>query len=125
IGNTIFQIAALPFGGYVELNETILATQPYLPKMIIMLAGVAFNFIFSYTILSYFAARKATYKTSLKDCIDYIRQEYSTYGSFIGPIGLIRIIGESFQKNIRFFWLILALISLNIGFFNLLPLPFF
>ncbi|MCJ7827805.1 site-2 protease family protein, partial [Patescibacteria group bacterium] len=54
-GNTLFQIALLPFGGYVELDEAVLAIQPYLPKLAIMLAGILFNFIFTYAILSYFS----------------------------------------------------------------------
>ncbi len=122
---TIFQIALIPFGGYVELNENVLAAQPYFSKMIIMLAGIVFNMIFAYSIISYFKAKKTSTENPLKNCLNYIQQEHKSRNAIIGPIGLINIIGHSFQQNIHFFWLILALVSLNVGFFNLLPLPFF
>lgn len=124
-GETIFQIALLPFGGYVELNEAILATQPYLHKMAIMLAGILCNFIFTYAVFCFFAPRQIAEKTSLKECLDFIRKENGDRGGIIGPIGLIGIIGKCFQENSIFFWLILGLISLNVGLFNLIPLPFF
>lgn len=124
-GETIFQIALLPFGGYVELNETILATQPYLHKMAIMLAGIFCNFIFTYAIFCFFAPRQIAEKTSLRECLDFVRKENGNHGNIIGPIGLVGIIGKCFQENSTFFWLILGLISLNVGLFNLIPLPFF
>jgi membrane-associated protease RseP (regulator of RpoE activity) len=125
LGETIFQIALLPFGGYVEINETVLATQPYLHKMAIMLAGILCNFIFTYAVFCFFAPRQIAEKKSLSECLDFIRKENGDHSGIIGPIGLIGIIGKCFQENNTFFWLILGLISLNIGFFNLIPLPFF
>jgi len=44
--------------------------------------------------------------------------------SIIGPIGIIWLISKSAQMGISFFLLILASLSLNIAFFNMLPLPF-
>ena len=125
LGNTLFQIALLPFGGYVELNEAILATQPYLHKMVIMLAGIFCNFIFTYAIFCFYAPRQIAENTSLSECLNFIRKKNGNNGGIIGPIGLIGIIGTCFQENSTFFWIILGLISLNVGLFNLLPLPFF
>ncbi len=55
IGQTTFQIAAIPFGGYVAMSPTDLAAQPYVNKMIIILAGIFFNVIFAYLIMVYLA----------------------------------------------------------------------
>src|SRR5438477_12021114 len=41
--STIFQIALLPLGGFVAINQEILEQEPYIHKIIVMLAGIAFN----------------------------------------------------------------------------------
>jgi len=56
-GQTVFQIAAIPLGGYVSMNPTELALQPYSHKMIIIFAGIAFNILFTYLVLVYLAWR--------------------------------------------------------------------
>ncbi len=56
-GNTVFQLAAIPLGGYVSMNPTELAIQPYSHKMVIILAGIFFNILFTYFILVYLAWR--------------------------------------------------------------------
>ena len=55
IGQTVFQLAAIPLGGYVSMNPADLAMQPYSYKMIIVLAGIVFNILFTYLILVYLA----------------------------------------------------------------------
>src|SRR6266478_4937390 len=55
IGNTLFQVTLIPFGGYVEMDEKVLASLPYWSKMLIIFAGVLFNFIFAYIILLYYS----------------------------------------------------------------------
>jgi regulator of sigma E protease len=56
-GKTLFQLAAIPLGGYVSMNPTELALQPYSHKMIIILAGVFFNVLFTYLVLVYLGWR--------------------------------------------------------------------
>lgn len=68
IGDTEFALSAIPFGGYVEIagmlemgqgdqkqsdrrDHRSFAVKPYYQKAIILLGGIAFNLIFSYTIL--------------------------------------------------------------------------
>jgi len=55
IGQTIFQLAAIPFGGYISMNPVDLAIQPYSYKMIIIFAGIVFNILFTYLVLVYLA----------------------------------------------------------------------
>lgn len=57
IGDTTFQIAALPLGGYVSMNVEQLEQAPYWQKMIIILAGVANNFLLAFLILLFLAMR--------------------------------------------------------------------
>jgi len=127
IGQTVFQISLLPFGGYVEIDEKTLAVLPYLAKMLIIFGGVLFNFIFAYAILLYYSIRN---HTSLKQTLfttitpnetEQLHQE----NGVMGPIGIINLIGKSFTINSHLFWFILAILSLNIGLLNILPLPFF
>src|SRR5579862_1867178 len=127
IGQTVFQISLLPFGGYVEIDEKMLATLPYLAKMLIIFGGVLFNFIFAYAILLYYSIRN---HTSLKQTLfntitpDETEQLHQKNG-VMGPIGIINLIGRSLAINSHLFWFILAILSLNIGILNILPLPFF
>lgn len=53
------------------------------------------------------------------------RQMAKQKRDFIGPIGIINLIGKSFFLGFDVFLYFLGLISLNIGLFNLLPIPFF
>jgi len=124
LGDTIFQLSLLPLGGYVEINQEILAQQPYLYKMIVILAGIIFNIIFSVIIASYYRQSAAQESSPAQTCLEYIRANSKKSG-IIGPIGLIHMIGQSFLINKHIFWVMLSIISLNIALFNLLPLPFF
>jgi regulator of sigma E protease len=53
IGNTLFQLALLPLGGYVAIDPVSLATKNYVQKLAINLAGVTFNVIFAFILLAY------------------------------------------------------------------------
>ncbi len=78
IGQTVFQLAAIPFGGYVSMNPADLAIQPYGYKMIIILAGIVFNIFFTYLVLVYFVWH-GEYKT--------IKSEHPTLDMPTGWLG--------------------------------------
>lgn len=127
-GETIFQIALLPIGGYVEMNPQALAAQPYAQQMIIILAGILFNLLFAYGILWYYAKEPKQIIPMIRcvgEATAHIMNEQKQTSRLIGPIGIIHLIGKSIAISAELFWLILAMISLNIGLFNLIPLPFF
>lgn len=67
LGDTVFKLAALPLGGYVEIagheevgqgdqahahsnNETAFRTKPYWQKLLVMLGGIIFNLSFAYLV---------------------------------------------------------------------------
>ena len=132
IKNTLFQIALLPFGGYVELDPVSLNAQPYFAKLMIMLGGIIFNILFAYSILWIIKLQRKTYDTengistysNLKKQLSHILETTHQKRNIIGPIGIINILGTSFMNNHYLFWFILAIISINIGLFNIIPLPF-
>jgi regulator of sigma E protease len=235
IGKTMFQLALLPLGGYVEIDPIALAQQAYIPKMFIIFGGIFFNFIFSYIVLLCYAitnqfsltpiistitphspaehsglqpadriiacnhqpvatnphliattiqslpnkallmtierhgiqhnisiildhkhpflpsstgwlgitlekkkiklslfkslkkghAQLATTLKNMHSALGNIITKKDRQNVFLGPIGIISMIGKSLAINAQLYWFILAIISLNIGFLNLLPLPFF
>jgi regulator of sigma E protease len=64
IGNTLFQLALLPLGGYVAIDPASIATKPYIQKLLINVAGVSFNTIFAFILIAFalyiISGRKAT-----------------------------------------------------------------
>jgi regulator of sigma E protease len=126
INETIFQIAILPIGGYVELDPTTLEAQPYVAKMIIMLGGILFNIIFAYIVIWSTTIKNTTttVRENMKATLAQITANAQKENTIIGPIGIISMLGTSLTINPQLFWLMLALISINIGLFNLIPLPF-
>lgn len=127
VGQTTFQISILPFGGYVQINEEILTSLPYLAQMLIIFAGVLFNFIFAYAVLLYFSIRnQSTLKKTVTNTITSEETEQlGEENRIMGPVGIINLIGKSLVINSHLFWFMLAILSLNIGLLNILPLPFF
>jgi regulator of sigma E protease len=53
------------------------------------------------------------------------RNKKNQQNAIMGPIGIISMIGKSLAINPQLYWFILAILSLNMGLFNILPLPFF
>jgi membrane-associated protease RseP (regulator of RpoE activity) len=173
LGKTVFKIGLLPFGGYVQMNEEILAQQSYIPKMLIVFGGILFNFIFAYGIVWFYAAngRKNIlkwgphfipnfryssiggphmkrngmwgkgpdstcngewgYKNShqiirdMSQAVANLMVKKDDSSRIMGPIGIISMIGKSLAVDPQLYWFILAILSLNMGFFNIIPLPFF
>lgn len=140
LGTTTFQLALLPLGGYVEISPTDLAALPYAPTILIMLAGILFNLLFTYGIFLYLSTKYSPNEaciamnggwrcwfgipTRIQTVLrTFLKEEGQT--GLIGPIGIIRMIGHSAKLGFDFYLFILALISINIAFFNLLPIPFF
>lgn len=143
IRSTTFQLAAFPLGGYVSMNPTDLAAQPYFAKLIIMSAGIVFNFLFAFIAFLYLMYGNRSpdaygelisddfivqpkYPISrlklLQHASSQLLKQEGSHG-IIGPIGIIKLTGKSLAYGSSLFIFTLALLSINIGIFNLLPIP--
>lgn len=119
LGNTIYQFAAFPIGGYVSLSQAALDAQPYLIKVFVIVAGIGMNFFFAFFI--FFCLRVRAYDITTMTMITV----QSFQNRIIGPIGIIGMLNRSIRLGISYYFLALALLSISVGFFNLLPIPFF
>ncbi len=117
LGQTLFQVALIPLGGYVMTSQADMAAQSYGVKMIIVLAGIVMNIVLAYAILAYFKMRNINYTRM----IQYATQ--NTPRGFMGPIGIISLISYSSTLGLQYYLLVIAFLSLSIAFFNMLPLP--
>lgn len=61
---------------------------------------------------------------NIQRALQKLFRENGNNSGIVGPIGIISIAGKSISYGIHFFFLILAILSLNVAFFNLLPIPF-
>ena len=118
IGQTIFQFCLLPLGGYVVISPEDLALVSYGKVVIIFLAGVVTNIACALP----FLLRIPSQQTLPRQQEDDSRPRKSR--GIIGPIGIIALVTKSVKQGPQAFARMLALISFNIGIFNLVPLPF-
>jgi len=128
IGQTTFLISLLPFGGYVQMDPQALADLPYISQMLIISAGILFNLIFAGLIfLSYFLQKKLPLLINLLKNLHQASSPHheNKQNNIVGPVGIIALMGKSLAFNPQLYWFILAILSLNVGLFNILPLPFF
>lgn len=126
--DTTFQISMLPFGGYVDYVPEEFAAQPYLSRVLIIVAGIFGNFLFGYGIATLLRATLPSKKDgketeTLRTQVSQFLHKAANGRRFIGPIGIINILGKSALSSPRIFCFVLAILSLNVGMFNLLPVP--
>lgn len=133
IGDTRFYLRVLPLGGYVTIagydedssqqdvpEKSQFYTKPYYQKILIILGGIFFNIGFGLLMLLLFNAPSV-----FRSMRNRLREKGYLNRSFIGPIGIINIIAETASYGAPFYWTFLGALSLNLAFFNLLPIPFF
>lgn len=119
IGTTIYQLALLPIGGYVAIPQDILDVQPYWIKAFILLAGVGANFLFAFLLFFIFRLRRINVQEMIAEAFVKFQNK------LLGPIGIIALISHSAFLGFDYLLLVLGALSFSIGFFNLLPIPFF
>lgn len=134
LGETVYQLAALPLGGFVQINEKALESAQYPIVFIIILAGVVCNMLLAYGILMFLSlhtkcedgdsSERCTRRRTLKEKLQAFLENEGYTGGLMGPIGIIGMLGKSLFVGPRVFLLIIAVLSANVGLFNLLPFPF-
>jgi regulator of sigma E protease len=138
---TTFQIALIPLGGYVSIAAHELSQKPYWQKMIITLAGIFNNFLLSvlllFFIFAYYPVHDSWTQSFTNAVIATINSMIALFKDFgglfsasnqnakiIGPSKIVETTHQKFNEGAIFFLSWLAMISVQIGLFNLLPLPF-
>jgi len=122
---TRFSVSLLLLGGYVDilgLREPIkgfesisFATKPFYQKTLILLGGIIFNLLFALCIFAFLRRPKLP--------IEENTDAKKPIARFIGPIGIISLVAKSSEYGVASFFFILAVLSLNLAIFNLIPLP--
>lgn len=133
IANTRFTLALIPLGGYVEilgmreavptLESKSFITKPYYKKLFILLGGIIANLLF-FAIAWYFLRRRrpsdeVSADSESQDDIAEPTQEHA----LVGPVGIIRLASDSLTQGWDHYIWFLAVLSLNLALFNLIPLP--
>ena len=155
IGDTNFVLSAIPLGGYVEIrgmtdswssdtriphdatNPNSFARRPYYQKLLVLLGGILFNLIFGFLLFWGLAWSKKAPAPETEDNLNHPKNVSETAKNFkqlfkapgtrrlTGPIGILNIAMQSAAYGPRVYILFLAVLSINLAFFNLLPIPVF
>lgn len=127
LNHTTFALRAFPLGGYVKIegagerwnrklapflakSPNHFAYRPLYQKILVILAGIFFNILFAIVCFSIIARPKYIFTSGNRR-------------RFIGPIGIINLIGQNAFYGLRNYVWFLAYLSINLAVFNFLPLP--
>ncbi len=126
LAGTRFVLSLLPIGGYVEifgarsvvpgLEAISFVSQPFFSKVLILCGGIFFNLLFALIVLVVWGRPRTS------GCETEVLEPEQQV-SLIGPVGIISALARSASCGIRFYLFFLAVLSLNLAIFNLLPLP--
>lgn len=147
-----YQLSLLPIGGYVRMPETLSEDRSMgIPfhlasirkKLCVLAAGSIANLLTGFIVMtvisiqaqirmggSLFLALKQTshffWETIRVSAAGIAQLLFSTSVSWkdvSGPLGVSRVLSDGLQTSPLYFFLIFAVISINIGVFNLVPIP--
>lgn len=143
----LFTLRWFPLGGYCAFegedgsgdDANSFAKQPGWKRLIVLFAGPLFNFLsaFIFSFIFLLAVYKYSFWQSLVQCVPFtfdltwrilviLGQLFTgqlgldTLG---GPVTTITTIADYSQESMRYFLLLLPLLSVNLGLFNLIPFP--
>lgn len=126
IGDFIINLCLIPVGGLLVIDLADLALQPSLCQITIFLAGISANFCFALAIYWF----RGGSVTDLRYGISFFSplNIYSFITDLVkqlrNPFDWVCSIMHNLQSTIAHFWDTLALLSVFVGLFNLLPFSF-
>lgn len=129
--NTTFQIALIPLGGYVSFDPILFSLLPFLKQTIIIFAGIFANIILAFALIlfCYEDEKKHFFATfwyvirNLQALTAKVLLKGNEEKILVGPFGIMRGMSQSYKENLCVYFLSIALLSLNVALFNILPLP--
>ena len=143
----LFTLRLFPLGGYCAFegeddeseNPDSFAKQKAWKRLIVLFSGPLFNFLsaFVFSFIFLLAVYKYSFGTALLQCVPFtfeitwqilviLGQLFTGQlglDSLGGPVTTITTIANYSQESIRYFLLLLPLLSVNLGLFNLIPFP--
>lgn len=145
LGETSYELRALPLGGFVQCDgEDPMSKAPrgffslsWWRRSLIALAGPIASLLLGYLILwalfvfgrdwpiiqGAVKAGEMSYMVLAETTKFLLGKSTMPDASVSGPIMVVKILADSFKDSFVQFGSVLALISLSLGFFNLLPIP--
>jgi regulator of sigma E protease len=140
LGKTQVSVGIFPLGGYVEMlgprqaipgfEQASFASKPLGQKVLILLGGIIFNVLSGLlTVLFIKRRRRKRLETAQpEDGSDPGETLTGANGAerrqgIIGPLGIISLLMRSSEQGREFYLFLLGVLSINLGIFNLLPLP--
>ncbi len=135
LGGTLFTLNWLPFGGFVKIEgeDSTFRDQNRAVQAAVLVAGVVFNILFAFVLLMIVYGVKDGFATSLdwtgetaKGLAQFILQAFTGQANLndvSGPIGIVSFVGLAAEYGWRGLVEFTALISINLAFINLLPIP--
>ncbi len=123
-GGTEYRLSAIPFGGYVLFGrgENLDATTAR-ERVIIYLAGPLANFLTALVIFGGDVPLFLGQSKGVLDALGMLVTGRAGFDQLLGPIGLMDVAGNQAAAGWSQLLGFTALLSINLGILNLLPLP--
>ncbi len=121
----------------LDPNESFI-NKPAWVRFTVLIAGVLMNFILAFIIIfiaslisgrGFLESFSVTAKTFVEMfglvflSIKMLFTGEASVNDLTGPVGIVKIVGDFYSYGLIFFLLFTAMISINLGIFNLLPIP--
>lgn len=123
IGGTEFRLSILPLGGYVSLDEKVLDASSYFTKIIITLAGIFNNILLAFIIFAilWYIHRN---QSNIRQKLSGIVKNRSQFLRLLMQSGNTIELTTFLHSRMELILVFIALVNLDIAFFNILPIPF-
>lgn len=135
---TVFKLNLLPFGGAVIMDGETGESQgansfqnaKKINKAFIMISGCLMNFLTAFIIILFLSK---SFSTSINACIIYTKDIFLSFkmlfsgdlgvNDLSGVVSLTVFVGQAAEHSMSLFWELIAIVSINLGIMNLLPIP--
>ena len=147
-GETLYSLRLIPIGGFCKMegedeeqkSSRSFGAKPWWARLVILYAGSIMNLLLGFllclviaivvvegfnplAVLQNTTARVGGLIQLMVQSVAMLFTGEVGVGDFSGPVGIVQVIGEVAQVGMPNLILLTAFLTINIGIFNLLPLP--